>query len=159
MRHDWRLGLKVFARGPIKLVHLNERVSKRAYFARWTSAEGPLLFLLIDLKSRPLFYRGETLDLVRERMTALQPDLVVGDFNTSRRSSVLSDLPPGYEHAYEAAGAGWSYTWHDAWPVWDIDQCILGPRIEPIRYDIVPTGVGDHRLQVFDFSIAEPDGE
>jgi len=151
--------LTVFARGPMRLVHLEKRISKRAYFAQWKSPAGPLLFLLIDLKSRPLFYRGATLDLIAERMVELKPDLIIGDFNTSRRARVLADLPDGYVHAYDAAGAGWSYTWHDAYPVWDIDQCIAGPRIEPIRYDTVATGVSDHRLQVFDFSVAEPQGE
>jgi len=145
----------VFARGTVKMVHKQERVSKRAYFARWDSPVGPLDIMLIDLKSRPLFYRGEVLDLVRQRMVEFQPDLVIGDFNAPRRARVLANLPPGYQHAYDAAGAGWSYTWPEEFPVWDIDQCILGPRIEPIRYDILPTGRGDHRLQILDFSIAQ----
>jgi hypothetical protein len=151
--------LTVLARGEVRLRHLKKRVSKRAYFVEWESPAGPFLFLLIDLKSRPLFYRGAILDTIRERMIEMQPDIVVGDFNTSRRARMLSNLPEGYAHAYDAAGAGWCYTWPDRYPVWDINQCIFGPRVEPIRYDTVATGASDHRLQVFDFSLSETDAD
>ena len=149
--------LAVVARGPVGLVMPDERVSSRAYFVDWQSAHGTVRLLVCDIPSHPIYYHAGWLAKVRERVHKHLPDLVVGDFNATRRTSALSRLPEGYAHAYYAAGKGWSCTWPDPFPLWDIDQCIGGPRIRPIRYDIVATGVSDHRMQVFDFSLA-PEG-
>jgi endonuclease/exonuclease/phosphatase (EEP) superfamily protein YafD len=146
--------LTVIARGSAKLVKLKQRISNRAYFVEWTSEAGPLTLLLVDLKSRPIYYRGARLLQVRELIGTERPDLVVGDFNTTRRSRVLARLPRGYAHAYYRAGAGWSYTWPDEFPLWDLDQCIVGPAVQPLRYDLLRTGSSDHRMQVLDFSVA-----
>ncbi|MFP4056767.1 MAG: endonuclease/exonuclease/phosphatase family protein [Candidatus Brocadiia bacterium] len=151
--------LTVFARGPVRLVRREDREPSRAYFALWSSPSGPVQLLLVDLPSRPVYYRGSLLARVRELMAEHRPDLVVGDFNTTRRSKALAHLPPGYAHAYYEAGAGWSATWPDHFPLWDIDQCILGPRVRPVRYDLVSTGLSDHRMQVFDFELSEVAGE
>jgi len=112
--------------------------------------------LLVDLPSRPVYSRASWLRRVVERIEALKPDFVVGDFNASRRTWAMSHLPEGYSHAYYRAGAGWSYSWPDRFPMWDIDQCILGPRVRPIRYALLATGAGDHRMQVFSFSLSAP---
>jgi hypothetical protein len=34
-----------------------------------------------------------------------------------------------------------------------IDQCLLGRRIEPIRYDLLTARGSDHRAQVLDFRL------
>jgi len=146
--------IAVIARGALELARPDERMPSRLYMVEWKSKVGPLVLMVVDLPSRPLFSRAPWLQQVHDRIAFLKPDMVVGDFNARRRAHWLGNLPRGYEHAYNAAGAGWCYSWPDGFPLWDIDQCILGPRIRPIRYDITPTGVSDHRLQVFDFSLA-----
>ncbi len=91
------------------------------------------------------------------KLTALmqteRPDLVVGDFNSRRRSRALCPLPGGFEHAYDAAGSGWSYTWPVPCPVLAIDQCIVGTRITPVMYELTSTLRSDHRMQTLDFIV------
>ena len=79
--------LTVFARQRVRLVHRQSRISKRAYFVQWESPAGPMLLLLIDFKSQPLFYRAPILDVVRERVVELRPDLIVGDFTQTNGGS------------------------------------------------------------------------
>jgi len=151
--------IAVLARGALKLARPDERMPSRAYLIEWQSARGPLSLLAVDLPSRPFYSRAPWLRQVYDRVAFLKPDLVVGDFNARRRAHWLGHLPKGYAHAYDEAGVGWCYSWPDGFPLWDIDQCILGPRIRPIRYDLVSTGVSDHRLQCLEFSLAQPSGE
>lgn len=146
--------IAVIARGSLKVHRPDERMPSRVYCIDWASARGPLILMAVDLPSRPLHSRAPWLQQVHERIAYLKPDLVVGDFNARRRAHWLGTLPKGYAHAYDEAGRGWCYSWPDAFPLWDIDQCILGPRIRPIRYELMATGTSDHRLQRFDFSIA-----
>lgn len=61
-------------------------------------------------------------------------------------------LPDGYAHAYRTAGGGCGYTWPVPLPVYAIDHCLHGPRVEPIRYHL-GTGASTHRYQMFDFSL------
>ena len=67
----------------------------------------------------------------------------------------LDALPEGYHHAYDQAGSGWSYTWPIPCPVWAIDQCIVGPRVQPLRYTQRSTTSSDHRMQIFDFRLRD----
>ncbi len=149
--------ISAVARGSLWLVKRDERISSRAYFVRWASPQGSVLLLLVDLPSRPIYYHGGWLKKVRELMTKHKPDIVVGDFNCSRRSRFLARLPKGYSHAYWRAGSGWSATWPAAFPLWDLDQCIIGERIVPIRYQLLPGEPSDHRLQRLDFRLAGGD--
>ena len=146
----------IISRGQAKLVLTKERIKSRGYFIEWASKAGPLMLFVVDLPSHPPYYRGRWLWRVRERVHAICPDLIVGDLNASRRTRALNSLPSGYVHAYAQAGAGWSATWPDSFPLWDLDQCMAGPRIRPLRYHIESTTVSDHRMGVFDFDLAPP---
>ena len=146
----------LLARGRTFLILTKERIRRRAYFVEWGSPHGMLTVLLVDAPST--YYHARLLRDVRDRIVTHEVDVAAGDFNASRRSRALR-LPKGYAHAYDAAGRGWSATWHDRWPLWDIDQCIVGPRIQPIRYRLQTTGLSDHRLGILDFSVAVPPAE
>jgi hypothetical protein len=95
------------------------------------------------------------------RLTTLiseqQPDCVVGDLNAPRLSGALCDLPRGFRHAYDAAGSGYSYTWPVPIPFLAIDQCMCGPRIVPVHYELQSTLLSDHRIQVLDFTESPAD--
>lgn len=91
-------------------------------------------------------YLQPFLQVIREQ----QPDLIVGDFNAPRLSRAFRNLPEGWRHAYDAAGAGWSSTWPVPVPVLAIDQCICGPRLTPVRYELRSTLLSDHRIQILD---------
>ena len=104
--------------------------------------------------SNVLVHRDPPLRQLIRLMEAHQPDIVAGDFNAPRRSLALDPLPVGFRHAYEVAGKGWSYSWPILFPVYAIDQCILGKRIVPIRYELASSIHSDHRRQILEFSVA-----
>jgi vancomycin resistance protein VanJ len=146
--------LAVISRGEARLVMPEDRIKGRGYFVAWSSPAGPLTLLVVDLPTS--YYQRAQLMAVRERTRRQRPDIVVGDFNATRRTAALAHLPKGYAHAYDRAGWGWPATWHDRFPLWDLDQCIVGPRLRALRYRVLATGVSDHRLGVLDFAVTAP---
>lgn len=121
-----------------------------AYHVTCLLEDGSLELLIADMTSRIALPRDPYLRPFIGLLAAREIDIVVGDLNAPRRSLAFSELPVGYRHAYDAAGAGWSYTWPVPIPVLAIDQCIIGPRMRPIRYELESTLLSDHRLQVLD---------
>ncbi len=150
----------VIARGPLRDGHWLEcHKGLNVYCVLWKPLDRPCKVFIVDLDSTLFVPRDPRLRRLLRLVEEHQPDIVVGDFNAPRRSRALCSLPPGYAHAYDAAGSGWSYTWPVPIPVYAIDQCILGRRIDPVRYRLDTSVHSDHRRQVLDFSIAEANGE
>lgn len=147
--------MAVFARGDIN-VHERHSIGRHGWsrLLDWNSPGGLLRILAVDFPSHPRTHRAPLLQELRRQMERLQPDLVVGDLNAPRCSPGLRELPAGYQHAYVAAGSGWSYSWPVICPLWAIDQCIAGPRITPLHYELQSTLSSDHRLQLCDFAFA-----
>ncbi|MEM7353295.1 MAG: endonuclease/exonuclease/phosphatase family protein [Acidobacteriota bacterium] len=114
--------------------------------------------LAADLPASPWIARGPRLREVKRWVEHYRPDITVGDFNAPRRSLELSNLSPGYAHAYAVAGRGWSYTWPEPLPVLAIDQCILGPGVRAEHYRIHTSWLSDHRLQSLRFTLAQNRG-
>lgn len=144
--------LAVFARGTV-VRPSRPRIKGRAYLFHCSIDGQAISVLVADLPSLPTIYRAPFLRQVRSIADQTKPDLIVGDFNAPRRSVSLSRLPEGYRHAYYEAGKGWSYTWPAQFPLWAIDQCIVGPRLQAVRYDLVTTEFSDHRMQRLDFVV------
>jgi endonuclease/exonuclease/phosphatase (EEP) superfamily protein YafD len=146
--------MAAFARGTLRsdgwLVRSREA---RSLLLEWDGPACPLKFLAADFTSRLEVHRDPQMRRLVAWIADLRPDLVAGDFNAPRRSLALSRLPPGYRHAYESAGSGWSYTWPVPVPVYAIDQWIHGPEVTPLDYRLESTTASDHRLQVFDFAM------
>jgi vancomycin resistance protein VanJ len=130
---------------------VNERELK-VNMVSWESSEGPLLIFAVDSASNLLVARDPLMKRVRALIEQYRPDLVAGDFNAPRRSRSLSPPPPGYRHAYDAAGRGWSSTWPVPCPVLAIDQCLISERVAPVRYELYASPSSDHRLQELDFT-------
>ena len=145
----------VTARGELRLVEPLPLTRGLAALMEWTLDGRTLTLLITDLPSSILVARDPLLAELNALIRKHRPDLVVGDFNAPRRSRRLADLPEGYVHAYDAAGSGWSYTWPVPCPMWAIDQCIAGPRVAPVRYELRSSRHSDHRLQCFDFAVHE----
>ena len=114
-------------------------------------SEGPLEVMIADMTSHLKVPRDRYLQPYVTLLAERKIDVSVGDFNAPRRSLAFCNLPAGYRHAYDAAGAGWSCTWPVPVPFHAIDQCIIGPRLKPLRYDLQSTLLSDHRLQILDF--------
>jgi vancomycin resistance protein VanJ len=142
----------IVARGELQRGRWLERSRRlKIYAVRWKYRGVELQLLAVDLSPNVFLARDASLLRLVERIRELDPDIVVGDFNSPRRSRALSALPEGYVHAYDAVGRGWSYTWPAWFPVYAIDQCIVGSRIEPVHYELRTALCSDHRRQVLTF--------
>lgn len=133
---------------------LNPR-SGRCYSMRWKTPDAELLVMVADLPSSIGYHRHPMLCELTQQLSGTRADLLLGDLNAPRRSLALSALPDGYQHAYDSAGSGWSYTWPSFFPVFAIDHCIHGEDVTPIRYQLQTAPYSDHRIQVFDFAVDE----
>jgi vancomycin resistance protein VanJ len=116
-------------------------------------AGNPLHLLVVDVVSNPLVRRDPLLRRVVAELARRQPDLVVGDFNSPRRSRAFDSLPRGWAHAWDRAGGGWPYSWPSPVPVLALDHTLVGPRLVARNYVLASGGASDHRLQRFDFGI------
>ncbi len=149
-----RWQLAVIASGTLEPGALERHGGARAWPVTWTPPGGEAIRVLVaDLPSDLGDARGPHLAWLHDRIEALAPDLVVGDFNAPRRALGLTALPAGYEHAYERVGSGYSATFPVPVPLWAIDQTIFGPRVEPVAYRLRTVLASDHRLQCFDFAV------
>ncbi|MEO1496084.1 MAG: endonuclease/exonuclease/phosphatase family protein [Planctomycetota bacterium] len=115
----------------------------------------PLRLLMADISAMLNLHRDPVLRLLSAEMARLRPDLVVGDLNSPRLSRGLAPPPAGYRHAYEEAGAGWSYTWPTPLPVLAIDHTLCGRRIATRDYRLETSWLSDHRRQVIDLIVVE----
>lgn len=111
----------------------------------WRGAE--VRVMVVNLASSTRVHRDPWLRRVLELAAARRPDLVVGDFNSPRRSRALSRLPDGWRHAYLEAGRGWSASFPVPLPLWSLDHVLVGPRWRALDYRLVSTRWSDHRLQ------------
>ena len=122
-----------------------------AYHVTCQLDEGAFELMVADMTSHVTVPRDPYLRSFATLLAERQIDISVGDFNAPRRSMAFGELPLGFQHSYSAAGAGWSYTWPVPVPCLAIDQCITGPRVRPIHYELRSTMLSDHRLQILDF--------
>lgn len=122
----------------------------------WQGDQGTIKIFGADVASNLLVARDPVLRRLRRLMEEHRPDLVAGDLNAPRRSRALWPLPPGFSHAYQAAGRGWSATWPVPCPLYAIDQCLLSSAVAPLRYELVSSRWSDHCMQVLDFAVESP---
>ncbi|OGH60564.1 MAG: hypothetical protein A3G34_10550 [Candidatus Lindowbacteria bacterium RIFCSPLOWO2_12_FULL_62_27] len=113
----------------------------------------PLKMFAVDIAAPIKNVRDPVLRILVDAMKEHNPDLVVGDFNSPRRSRALDPLPTPYQHAYDAVGGGWSYTWPMPIPVYALDQCIYGARVIAHEYRLKYSLRSDHLRQVFEFGV------
>lgn len=147
-------GMTVFARGDVELLgYVSTQPWLFLQALRCTVGTQELLLLAADFPSDILVHRDPLLEELNRQIESYQPDLIFGDLNAPRDSLRLTRLPEGYAHAYNEIGSGWSYTWPMPLPVYSLDHCIFGPRVEPHEYQLGWTLLSDHRPQIFDFEI------
>ncbi|MDR3633846.1 MAG: hypothetical protein P4L84_08415 [Isosphaeraceae bacterium] len=130
----------------------------KAHSVIWEFAGHSLTLCVVDLPSNVLIPRAPLLREVVGLIVRERPDLVIGDFNAPRRSRALAALPLGYQHAYDTAGCGLSYTWPVPFPLYALDQCIHAPRMIPLRYELLSSIRSDHRRQVLRFIVGPAQG-
>ena len=128
----------------------------QAALVRWSVDGRSLGVLAVNVISAPQVPRDPLLERIVRMMEQHSPDIVLGDFNSPRRSRALARLPAGFRHAYEAAGTGWSATWPARFPLLAIDQAIVGSRLTVRSYRLITTRISDHRLQVTELDFELP---
>ena len=154
--HSLRRGPFLFlSKYPISHLKAISRKPLTANLLQWETPHGDLTILMADLPSGLQFHRHPLLTDLVNQLEPNKVDILVGDFNSPRRSLALQTLPKGYTHAYNSVGSCLSYTYPPFLPILSLDQCIHGPNIYPLRYDLQSTFLSDHKMQVFEFTVKD----
>ncbi|MHC4989904.1 MAG: endonuclease/exonuclease/phosphatase family protein, partial [Planctomycetota bacterium] len=115
-----------------------------------TEGGEPLTFWLVDFPSDPGISRMRVADRARELLAqkgALEPQVIIGDFNMTRGSASLRRFAPNHRHAFELAGRGYGATYRRRWPMLHIDHALVAPGVKVAAYRLRDPGVGEHRMQ------------
>ncbi|MFN0059153.1 MAG: endonuclease/exonuclease/phosphatase family protein [Planctomycetota bacterium] len=105
------------------------------------------MIAVADIRSAPTISRGPALARLREELDSLaggDPVILLGDFNTPRRSVHFDELRRGFAHAFESAGRGVPYTWPLPFPALDLDHVWVDRRLEVMAAATRLTGRSDH---------------
>ncbi len=110
--------------------------------------DAPLTVVVADIDSNPVRARGPALAELRAWVEPLATSraLVVGDFNTPRRSVHFDAWRPAWRHAFETAGHGLDGTWPAWLPVLSLDHVWVARGCDPVRCTTRDTTASDHRL-------------
>lgn len=107
----------------------------------------PVTIMQADIDARPLRSRRTAFEVltahVRER--AAQPLILLGDFNTPRRSYHLDSIRGMLKHAFETQGSGLADTWPIPFPVLSLDQVWVSPHLEVVSCRQGWSIMSDHR--------------
>lgn len=118
-------------------------------FGAWNGAPS-WSALVVDVPSKPQLPRYALWAELRARIDGLavaQTDMVIGDFNTARGGASLRAFAPQMREAFAVAGVGYGASFPRELPLWHIDQMLVGPRMEVVRYEVINTGYGKHCMQ------------
>jgi vancomycin resistance protein VanJ len=80
------------------------------------------------------------------------PLVIAGDFNTTPRGTMYSNLRDKY-NAFEQAGWGFGFTYNSRLPVIRIDHIWLNSRVQATRAFAVNDQASDHRPFVTDLTL------
>lgn len=107
----------------------------------------------VDLPSDPRHSRMQTAQRLRAMLNSADapaPDLVLGDFNMTRRGAALKTSFPSLQHAYAQAGHGYGATFPRRLPLFHIDHILLAQTLQAQSYQLINPHAGRHMLQIAD---------
>ncbi|MDA1008315.1 MAG: hypothetical protein O2800_04855 [Planctomycetota bacterium] len=122
-----------------------------------TKCAHPWSMIVVDLPSSWNTLRAESMDLLNDRVHQTQlgvVDLMIGDFNTTP-GFTENIMPAGTIEAFAAAGSGMGATFPRAFPMWRIDQALVGPSLSVVRAETFDPSIGGHRGQRIWFAPAQ----
>lgn len=133
--------------GEARILHAAEGATV-SRFAVETS-DGPLVIDAFDLPRDPRRPRYQAaaqlaLDLARQGPA---PDVIVGDFNSTRGSASVELLLPGGIEAFAASGTGWGGTYPRYRPWLAIDLLLAKPPWRTVWAKVHDLGARPHRAQ------------
>ncbi len=110
---------------------------------------GTMDLVAVDLPSSASECRTPALESLHQALAleGANPDVIVGDFNTTPIAPQRVLLPDGVE-AFSVAGSGCGSTFPREWPLVRIDQTLVGAAWQPIRAETFDPGLGAHRGQL-----------
>lgn len=106
--------------------------------------------LMVDAPRRLRVSRSEifaTLRAALEGMSMAQPDVVIGDMNTTPGSVAVRESWPELVDACAESGCGVRGTFPRELPLWAIDRCLVTPRWRADAWSSWDPGLGAHRGQ------------
>jgi endonuclease/exonuclease/phosphatase family metal-dependent hydrolase len=146
---DWRWidhGLAVGVKGRIVSAGIEPLgESSRAAVLELEVRGRPLRALLVDVGANPLRPRGLAFAPLDDLRRRFRPDLVMGDFNTTRDAVHFDAWRGELTHAFEAAGRGWDLTWPTSFPLLSIDHVWCAPTVVPTSCVHLGGPLSDHR--------------
>lgn len=136
----------------VELTPLYDDSKSTAAIVRFGASQGDPSWtaLVVDVPSNPQLPRFALWEELRARLDGLTDapiDMVVGDFNTARGAASLHAFAPNMREAFAVAGVGYGASFPREFPLWHIDQMLINPRIEVVRYQVINTGYGKHCMQ------------
>lgn len=119
----------------------------------------PLRILAVDLPSATMFPRGDAADalaaLLLESPPPEQPDIVVGDTNSTPEGLVYDAFPGNLHLAPPWRASGWLCTYRRPWALFRIDAMLGGKRAEWRGFRTIDLGWGEHRAQQGVFEVVQ----
>lgn len=103
---------------------------------------------VVDFASGPFRSRGPIFDKLLEELDDLgsrRPQVVLGDFNTPRRSRCFDGFRPRLRNAFEEGGKGLGFTWPSLLPIHDLDQIWVTSDWRVVSCETPWTWRSDHR--------------
>lgn len=111
----------------------------------------PIRILAADMPSAPWLARGllasSLQDVLQRKSLPAQPDIVVGDFNSTPGSVVIAEIANGCSAAPPWRASGWLCTFERPFALLRIDHMLAGPRLRWRGYRTWDLGFSDHRAQ------------
>lgn len=145
-------GLAVGVRGEIRSAEIVPLGSAgRAAVVEVELGGRRLRAILVDIGANPLRPRGRAFGPLDELRRRVKPDLILGDFNTTRDTARFDAWRGELTHAFEAAGRGWDLTWPAAFPLLAIDHVWCAPPLIPTSCRHLGTAASDHRAVEVEF--------
>lgn len=158
----------VFLRHGFCLAHRLGACSVRALPMPWGAAYEyrfedawrgqPLRIVATDLPGHPFSCRGPAIEALHAACEAdlESPSILLGDFNTPRRSVWFDDLRGRFTHAFERAGQGAVETWPAPLPILDLDHVWCGPGVLPWRCEHRALTGSDHLAVIAELVLHAP---
>lgn len=112
--------------------------------------------LMVDAPRRLRVSRREIFTALRAALDAMslgEPDIVVGDMNTTTGSRAVSDAWPSLRDASQEAGRGVRGTFPRELPLWAIDRCLVTPKWRVVEWRSWDPGRGAHRGQRIEIDV------
>jgi endonuclease/exonuclease/phosphatase family metal-dependent hydrolase len=98
--------------------------------------------------------RSQQAALLKQHMdSSPYPYILIGDFNDTPISFVVTELSKGLKNAFVEKGSGFGVTYHSWFPKLQIDYILVKPQFQIHSFNIIKNDFSDHYAITTDLSI------